>query len=420
MLASQKVQFASSGINNLLDLSGNGIHGVGGREGSFASPPPNLFLYQILSQFTKVSFRHFSCTSSFSISFPLFSEFAYFYWYTVVRTLYLRRVTPPGGKAPTQIATAVELLLGALAGGLAQIFTIPVSVIATRQQLASPSNLGSDGPPRGKVTTSGTPASNSTNPSTSITSKASEPLKKVAEKAMEDDSFLGVAKDILREDGVTGLWRGLKPSLVLTVNPAITYGVFERVKGIILAASKDGKMTPWKSFMVGAVSKTLATIVTFPYILSKIRLQAKNSQYTGAFDVLGKIAAEKGISGWYQVSDLNVEKGEENRPHLALCRDEVHQIRLLFSFLTYLLFRQPFFLISTRVCKLKSQRPFFLKLYSSTSVITLRSGLDSFSRRRIEDRDSTNDLLQMQIEKSGNYLLRAFSLIFRPIRKPFY
>lgn len=213
-------------------------------------------------------------------------------------------MTPAGGVAPTQIATAVELLLGAVAGGLAQIFTIPVSVIATRQQLASPSGSGSDGPPRGSVTTSGTPASNSTSEkASSTTSKAVvEPVKKVASKALEDDSFLGVAKDILKEDGVTGLWRGLKPSLVLTVNPAITYGVFERVKGIILAASKDGKMTPWKSFLVGAVSKTLATIVTFPYILSKIRLQAKNCQYKGAFDVLGKIAAEKGIAGWYQVS----------------------------------------------------------------------------------------------------------------------
>lgn len=90
--------------------------------------------------------------------------------------------------------TAVELVLGALAGALAQIFTIPVSVIATRQQIGS--------------------------------SVADE--KRAIGQAPPDESFLGVAREILREDGVTGLWRGLKPSLVLTVNPAITYGVFER------------------------------------------------------------------------------------------------------------------------------------------------------------------------------------------------
>ena len=44
----------------------------------------------------------------------------------------------------------------------------------------------------------------------------------------DDSSFLTVAKDILEEDGPSGLWRGLRPGLVLTVNPAITYGAFER------------------------------------------------------------------------------------------------------------------------------------------------------------------------------------------------
>jgi adenine nucleotide transporter 17 len=80
------------------------------------------------------------------------------------------------------------------------------------------------------------------------------------------------------------------------------------VKNIIMAASVDGKMTPYKSFMVGAISKTLATVVTFPYILSKIRLQAKDTKYTGAFDVLASIAKQKGISGWYQGMQAQITK----------------------------------------------------------------------------------------------------------------
>jgi hypothetical protein len=42
-----------------------------------------------------------------------------------------------GGKTTQQvvmIGVGMELLLGALAGALAQIFTIPVSVVTTRQQ----------------------------------------------------------------------------------------------------------------------------------------------------------------------------------------------------------------------------------------------------------------------------------------------
>lgn len=125
------------------------------------------------------------------------------------------------------MSTAAELLLGAVAGALAQIFTIPVSVIATRQQVGHPERSNN------------------------------------LDNFEADDSFMTIAREIVEEEGVTGLWLGLKPGLVLTVNPAITYGVFERVKSLILLARGDSstKMGPWLSFLIGALSKTLATIV---------------------------------------------------------------------------------------------------------------------------------------------------------------
>ena len=126
------------------------------------------------------------------------------------------------------LSTATELFLGAVAGALAQIFTIPVSVIATRQQVGHIS-----GPPRSTES--------------------------------PDESFMTVAREIVEEEGITGLWSGLRPGLVLTVNPAITYGMFERVKSLVLLArgkfGSNAKMSPLLAFLVGALSKTLATIV---------------------------------------------------------------------------------------------------------------------------------------------------------------
>ena len=116
---------------------------------------------------------------------------------------------------------STELALGALAAAFAQLFTIPVSVIATRQQLSNTST-----------------------------------------------TFLSTLRDILADDGITGLWRGLKPSLVLTINPAITYGMFERLKTGLL---KEGeKMTPGKAFVLGALSKTMATVVRISSCLRAI------------------------------------------------------------------------------------------------------------------------------------------------------
>jgi len=136
---------------------------------------------------------------------------------------------PPGSRPPA-LSTTAELSLGAAAGALSQIFTIPVSVIATRQQVGS---------------------------------SARESLVQPLGEGPADESFLSVAREIIREDGVTGLWLGIKPGMVLTVNPAITYGVYERLKSLLLlASSANGKLTPGMSFLLGAFSKTLATIVS--------------------------------------------------------------------------------------------------------------------------------------------------------------
>jgi hypothetical protein len=125
------------------------------------------------------------------------TNFAYFYWYSVVRTLYLSQQ-----KIPAPPSTLVELSLGAASGAIAQVFTIPVAVITTRQQTQA------KGDRKGMVDT---------------------------------------AKEVINgEDGWTGLWRGLKASLVLVVNPAITYGAYQRLREIIFPGKVNLK--PWEAF----------------------------------------------------------------------------------------------------------------------------------------------------------------------------
>lgn len=98
-----------------------------------------------------------------------------------MRTLYFK-----SQKVPAPPSTLVELGLGAIAGALAQACTIPVAVITTRQQTSS---------------------------------------------KHERKGFVETGREIIAsEDGVSGLWRGLKASLVLVVNPSITYGAYERLK----------------------------------------------------------------------------------------------------------------------------------------------------------------------------------------------
>ncbi|KAH8431790.1 putative peroxisomal carrier protein [Aspergillus melleus] len=152
------------------------------------------------------------------------TNFAYFYWYSVVRTLYMA-----SNKVPKPPGTAIELSLGAVAGAVAQIFTIPVAVITTRQQ--------------------------------------TQPKE-------DKKGLIETGKEVVNsEDGWSGLWRGLKASLILVVNPAITYGAYQRLKDVLFAGKNNLK--PWEAFLLGALSKALATIVTQPLIVAKVGLQSR-------------------------------------------------------------------------------------------------------------------------------------------------
>ena len=204
------------------------------------------------------------------------AEFAYFYFHSFLRTAALKKTSTLG--------TGAELGIGAAAGALAQIFTIPVAVVATRQQLWNP--------PKGATG-----------------------------KAAQEPSLLSTARSIIAEGGITALWTGLKPGLVLTVNPAITYGVFERGKGILLKGRESGKLGVGEAFWLGCLSKTLATVVTYPYIFAKVRLQGHTPDDVdghvpkGALEILKDVYHEQGIKGWYQGLSAQIIKA-------VLCQGE--------------------------------------------------------------------------------------------------
>lgn len=177
-----------------------------------------------------------------------------------MRENYNKRYNPRGGT----LSTAMELVLGAAAGALTTLITTPVSVITTRQQTLP---------------------------------------------ACERQNAFATCSTIIKEEGIQGLWRGIKPSLILCINPAITYGSFEKIKQLVVKGLNT-PLTPGVNFLVGALAKTLATVITYPYIMAKVRLQWKPSKemekkvvaYKGAIDVLTRVLQTDGFFGWYKVN----------------------------------------------------------------------------------------------------------------------
>lgn len=159
-------------------------------------------------------------------------NFSYFYWYTIVKRVYARINKHIPNHRP---GTATELFLGALAAAISQLFTMPIGVITTHQQ----------------------------------TDKHHKGL-------------VQLTREILENDGISGLWKGLRVSLVLCINPSITYGSYERLKQIIYANKEY--LGPLESFSIGVIAKSMATLATQPLIVSKAMLQKKSHVKPGEID----------------------------------------------------------------------------------------------------------------------------------------
>lgn len=217
------------------------------------------------------------------------TNFMYFYWYSVVRQAYTKYAQTSG--APS---TPVELGLGALAGALAQLFTIPVAVITTRQQTQ----------PKG-----------------------------------EQKGIIETGKEVINsEDGWSGLWRGLKASLVLVVNPSITYGAYSRLREVIFPGRLA--LRPAEAFLLGALSKSLATLITQPLIVAKVGLQsrpppARNGVPFKTFpEVISYIIEHEGYLGLFKGIGPQLMKGLLVQGLLMMTKERVELLFvLLFAYL---------------------------------------------------------------------------------------
>lgn len=167
-------------------------------------------------------------------------NFSYFYWYTIVKRVFAQLTKK--SEAHKHL-TPVELFLGALAAAISQMFTMPIGVITTQQQ----------------------------------TDKQQRSLYKLA-------------KEIYVHEGITGFWKGLRVSLVLCINPSITYGSYERLKQILFGDKEF--LGPLESFSIGMLAKSMATLATQPLIVSKAMLQKKQHKKLEGEQAKGKIVLD--------------------------------------------------------------------------------------------------------------------------------
>ncbi|EYU41517.1 hypothetical protein ABFS82_07G028400 [Erythranthe guttata] len=159
------------------------------------------------------------------------SQFIYFYGYSFFKRLYLRE------SRSKSIGTAANLLIAAAAGACTAIVTQPLDTAASRMQT----------------------------------------------------SDFGKSKGLwesLSEGSWSDAFDGLGISLLLTTNPSIQYTVFDQLKLRMLKgnirketddASAREALSAFSAFVLGAVSKCIATCLTYPAIRCKVMIQSAKS-----------------------------------------------------------------------------------------------------------------------------------------------
>ncbi|ROW14960.1 hypothetical protein VPNG_03328 [Cytospora leucostoma] len=154
-----------------------------------------------------------------------------------------------GGDSGGQLPAWEELLVGAAAGACARVFTTPIGNVVTRKQTASLMKT---------------------------TAAASDGDSAQQQKAPSRDLSVGeILRAIRAEKGLLGLWAGYSATLVLTLNPSITFYLQDALgKALVGRRGREGGSGGGgATFLAAAVSKVVATALTYPFQIAKARSQ---------------------------------------------------------------------------------------------------------------------------------------------------
>lgn len=110
-----------------------------------------------------------------------------------------------------------------------------------------------------------------------------------------------MVKKIYREEGIEGFYKGIFPSLVLTLNPVIQFSLYEVMKEYF-SRSASGLTAKNIAFM-SMFSKFVTTVITYPLMTAKTIIQADEKRTNEEIiDHLYDLLKAEGIQGYFKGS----------------------------------------------------------------------------------------------------------------------
>lgn len=106
-------------------------------------------------------------------------------------------------------------------------------------------------------------------------------------------------KRIFNEEGPSGFYKGLFPSLILTINPIVQYIIYEFLKGKL--SGPNGQISSANIVWISALSKLVTTLLTYPALSIKTLFQANEKKTPSeVLNLLIKMMQENGFLYLYK------------------------------------------------------------------------------------------------------------------------
>ncbi|CAG2116347.1 unnamed protein product [Medioppia subpectinata] len=213
------------------------------------------------------------------------SGFVYFYTFHGLRAVF--------GSNPSKGHSALkDLTLGAIAGAVNVLMTTPLWVINMRIKMQGTRVFEAD---------------------------------RKLRKYPHYDGVLDAICKISQTEGLLTLWSSVLPSLVLVSNPALQFMIYELLKREAQQLLKTNELNGMIVFMLGAISKSISTVVTYPLqvVQSKQRYGTEEAKKMSMIEILRWIVRKNGVQGLYKGLESKLLQTVLTTALMYLCYEKI-------------------------------------------------------------------------------------------------
>ncbi|KKZ66225.1 hypothetical protein EMCG_08051 [[Emmonsia] crescens] len=248
-------------------------------------------------------------------------SFVFFLVYSFLRQ---RRLRARGLKMHGSFLPVLdELAVGYLAESFTKLLTTPISTVLTRKQVEGLSS------------------------SFSFSSSSSSTGAGRHKAPGHISSTRDILSAIITEKGLSGLWSGYSASLILSLNPSLTFLLTEFFKFSLLPREKRRHPPASATFLFAAVSKVIASSLTYPFSMAKTRAQATSTSTSTStappptiLHAIHSIARAEGLAALYAGLSGDVLRGFFSHGIAMLAKDTVYTLVVRAYYLLLVMVRQ--------------------------------------------------------------------------------